>query len=160
MKSIDQWLDEYTVSHQNKTNKMIHWVCVPIIFITIIGLLSIIPFDFIKQYFPEGYQQYIHVGSLLIVFGMFFYLRLSVPLALGMAGISLLILYLIATVNTGFGSPITIYFGFFVLAWIGQFVGHKIEGKKPSFFKDLQFLMIGPIWLLSFVYAKWNINYH
>ena len=40
----------------------------------------------------------------------------------------------------------------FVLAWIGQFIGHLIEGKRPSFFKDLQFLLIGPAWLMAFVY--------
>jgi uncharacterized membrane protein YGL010W len=47
----------------------------------------------------------------------------------------------------------------FTGAWIGQFVGHKIEGKKPSFFKDLQFLLIGPAWLLSFIYRKIGITY-
>ena len=47
----------------------------------------------------------------------------------------------------------------FVLAWIGQFWGHKVEGKKPSFFKDLQFLMIGPAWLMSFVYGKLGLRY-
>ena len=47
----------------------------------------------------------------------------------------------------------------FVLAWVGQFIGHKIEGKKPSFLKDLQFLLIGPAWLLSFIYKKLNIRY-
>jgi uncharacterized membrane protein YGL010W len=47
----------------------------------------------------------------------------------------------------------------FVLAWIGQFYGHKVEGKKPSFFKDMQFLLIGPMWLISFIYKKMKINY-
>ena len=52
-----------------------------------------------------------------------------------------------------------IYIGIFVLAWIGQFAGHKIEGEKPSFFEDLQFLLIGPAWLLSFIYNKIGIKY-
>ena len=47
----------------------------------------------------------------------------------------------------------------FVIAWIGQFIGHKIEGKKPSFFEDIQFLLIGPAWLLSFIYNKLGIKY-
>jgi uncharacterized membrane protein YGL010W len=47
----------------------------------------------------------------------------------------------------------------FIVAWIFQFIGHKIEGKKPSFFKDLQFLLIGPAWLLSFIYQKVGIRY-
>ena len=51
-----------------------------------------------------------------------------------------------------------IYISIFIIAWIGQFIGHKIEGKKPAFFKDLQFLLIGPLWLLSFIYNKLNIK--
>jgi uncharacterized membrane protein YGL010W len=47
----------------------------------------------------------------------------------------------------------------FVVAWIGQFIGHAVEGKRPSFFKDVQFLMIGPLWLLGFVYRKLGIAY-
>ena len=47
----------------------------------------------------------------------------------------------------------------FVLAWIGQFIGHKIEGEKPSFFEDLQFLLIGPDWLLGAIYQKLGIRY-
>jgi uncharacterized membrane protein YGL010W len=47
----------------------------------------------------------------------------------------------------------------FIIAWIGQFYGHNIEGKKPSFLKDIQFLLIGPMWLMSFIYKKWGINF-
>ena len=47
----------------------------------------------------------------------------------------------------------------FVVAWIGQFVGHKIEGKKPSFFEDLRFLLIGPLFVLSFLYRRLNFGY-
>ena len=46
-----------------------------------------------------------------------------------------------------------------MLAWIGQFIGHKIEGEKPSFFEDLQFLLIGPAWLLGAIYQKLGIRY-
>ena len=45
----------------------------------------------------------------------------------------------------------------FIFAWIGQFIGHKIEGQKPSFFEDIQFLLIGPAWLLSFIYKKLGV---
>jgi len=50
-------------------------------------------------------------------------------------------------------------FGLFFIAWVGQFIGHKIEGKKPSFIDDLKFLMIGPAWLLHFIYQKIGIKY-
>ena len=45
----------------------------------------------------------------------------------------------------------------FIFACIGQFIGHKIEGQKPSFFEDIQFLLIGPAWLLSFIYKKLGV---
>jgi uncharacterized membrane protein YGL010W len=44
--------------------------------------------------------------------------------------------------------------GLFSVAWIGQFYGHKVEGKKPSFFQDLQFLLIGPAWVVENLFAK------
>jgi uncharacterized membrane protein YGL010W len=47
----------------------------------------------------------------------------------------------------------------FVVAWIGQFIGHKIEGKKPSFFEDLRFLLIGPLFVLGFVYRRFKVAY-
>jgi uncharacterized membrane protein YGL010W len=47
----------------------------------------------------------------------------------------------------------------FVVAWIGQFVGHAVEGKRPSFFKDLQFLLIGPLWLLAAAYRRFSVPY-
>jgi uncharacterized membrane protein YGL010W len=49
--------------------------------------------------------------------------------------------------------------GLFVVGWVGQFVGHKIEGQKPSFLKDIQFLLIGPLWLLAAVYRRVGIPY-
>lgn len=52
-----------------------------------------------------------------------------------------------------------VFLGVFILSWIGQFYGHKIEGKKPSFLKDLQFLLIGPVWLLHFIYKKLRADY-
>ena len=40
------------------------------------------------------------------------------------------------------------------LPWNGQFNVQKIEGKKRAFLPDLVFLLIGPAWLMSKIYAK------
>ena len=83
----------------------------------------------------------------------------SVPLAIGM---SLVMIALLAVVHwlAGFETPLWIIcVGIFVVAWIGQFIGHIMEGKRPSFFKDVQFLMIGPMWLLSHVYRRAGIPF-
>ena len=73
------------------------------------------------------------------------------------AGGSILIINRISHIFTS-NELITYYIIAFIVAWIGQFIGHKIEGKKPSFVEDIKFLLIGPAWLLSFVYKKLNIK--
>ena len=158
MKTMQQWFDDYGVSHQNATNKAIHWLCVPSIFFSIVGLLSLVPLPFGN--FSAGVEPYAHIGSLVILIGLLFYLRISFPIFLGMAIFSAGVLWLAATVNAIFPENAwLVYLTIFVVAWIGQFIGHKIEGQKPSFFKDIQFLMIGPAWLLGFVYRRLGVRY-
>ena len=145
-KSIHQWLDAYSVSHQNRTNKLIHWICVPIITWTVLALLwevSLAP------------GSWINLAMAFILFALIFYFRLSIPLMLGMAGFSAFCIGLIIWHERALDIALwQTALVLFVLAWIGQFIGHRIEGKKPSFFQDLQFLLIGPAWLLSFVYRR------
>ncbi|ENU20124.1 hypothetical protein F994_01180 [Acinetobacter bohemicus ANC 3994] len=135
MKTMNQWFDEYSESHQNKTNKAIHWVCVPTILFSIIGILA---------HFSAL------LTALLLLLSFVFYARLDLVLAVAMAALLVVMAWLIYTLPVGVG----FYIGLFVLAWIGQFYGHKIEGKKPSFFKDLQFLLIGPVWCMDAYLGK------
>ncbi|MBO6151153.1 MAG: DUF962 domain-containing protein [Acinetobacter sp.] len=135
MKTMNQWFDEYSESHQNKTNKAIHWVCVPTILFSIIGILA---------HFSAL------LTALLLLLSFVFYARLDLILAVAMAALLVVMAWLIYTLPVGVG----FYIGLFVLAWIGQFYGHKVEGKKPSFFKDLQFLLIGPVWCMDAYLGK------
>ena len=154
-KTIDQWLDEYGESHKNKTNKLIHWFCIPIITFTLLGLLSLVSFEFLIN---NG-TYIINLAGILIILAILFYLRLSLTLTIGMFLFSGSCILLIKNLESTFHSKelFTYYIIVFIIAWIGQFTGHKIEGKKPSFLKDIQFLLIGPAWLLSFIYKKLNI---
>ena len=135
MKTITEWLDEYSDSHQDKTNKAIHWVCVPAILFSIIGILA---------HFSAL------LTALILVLTFIFYARLDLVLAVAMAALLFVMAWLIFILPVGAG----FYIAVFVLAWIGQFYGHKIEGKKPSFFKDLQFLLIGPVWCMDSYLGK------
>ena len=157
MKTIYDWLDAYGESHQNPTNKKIHWVCVPAIMVTLLGLLSLIKFNFSIN---EGIYK-INIAGLLIVSAIIFYIRLSSSITLGMILFSGLCMQLINSLENSYDTYqlLVFYVTTFIFAWIGQFIGHKIEGKKPSFFEDIQFLLIGPAWLLSFVYKKMGIKY-
>ncbi|NDK54887.1 Mpo1 family 2-hydroxy fatty acid dioxygenase [Pontibacter fetidus] len=160
MRPIQQWFDEYGQSHQNHTNKLIHWICVPLIFFSIVGLLASIPAGPLKMLFPEQLRPFVHFGTIVILLGLLFYLRLSFTMFLGMAIVCSLVLWLVYVVDVNLETPLwLVCLVVFVLAWVGQFYGHKVEGKKPSFLKDLQFLLIGPAWLLGFIYRKLGIPY-
>jgi len=158
--TMQQWFNAYGESHQHPTNKRLHWVCVPLIFFTIVGLLSLVPIPFLQQLVPAFFAPFAHLGTLVLVLGIFFFLRLSLSIALGMVLVSSGMLALAHWSHAFFGDHAWIFFlAIFIMSWIGQFVGHKIEGAKPSFFDDLKFLMIGPAWLLHFIYRKVGIPY-
>ncbi|MCR9160640.1 MAG: DUF962 domain-containing protein [Nannocystaceae bacterium] len=151
MKSADQWLDQYGESHQNPTNKLIHWVCIPAIMVSLLGLLVSIPMPWSVAH--------INPATLFVAFAVGFYSLLSKRLMVGMAVVGFGC-YALALALGGLPIPLWVTsLGIFVVAWIFQFIGHKIEGAKPSFFEDLQFLLIGPMWLLSFIYGKLGIRY-
>jgi uncharacterized membrane protein YGL010W len=155
MKTVDQWLNEYGESHQNPANKTLHWICVPIIVVSLIGLLWSIPV-------PQAMRNVsplLNWGTLVLALGVLYYLRMSLSLALGMLAFVVLVALCIVALQHLPWSLWVICLALFVVAWIGQFIGHHYEGKRPSFFKDLQFLMIGPLWLLSFIYRKLHIPY-
>lgn len=147
-KTIQQWFDEYGDSHRNPTNKLVHWICVPSIFFSIVCLLSLIP---IAGRFS--------VASLAMILASLFYVTISPRITIGLVLFYLLCLWgasQLAKLSIPlWQNALTI----FIIAWIGQFIGHKIEGKKPSFLKDVQFLLIGPAWLMGFVYQKLGIRY-
>lgn len=152
MPTIQQWLSTYGESHQNHTNKTIHWICVPAIFFSIIGLLYSI-----KLPFAVGIVQ-ANIAMFVMVLIIGYYLSLSKTLWIGMLVFGtacLLLCQLLESINI---LPLWLCCVIiFVAAWIGQFYGHKVEGKKPSFLKDIQFLLIGPAWLMSFIYRKLGI---
>jgi uncharacterized membrane protein YGL010W len=158
MRKIDKLLSEYGESHQNATNKALHWICVPLIFFSIVGLVASIPSGFLQSII--GTNAWANWATVVLALSIMYYISLSVPLSIGMilfAAICISLVNAIARMNV---APLwLVCSSIFILAWIGQFYGHKVEGKRPSFFKDLQFLLIGPAWLMHFIYKKWGIPY-
>lgn len=159
MRRIDHLLSEYGQSHQDDTNKAIHWVCVPVIFFSIIGLLASIPSGIVQSYLGDG-NPYANWAGVALIFVIVYYVSLSIPLSIGMMLFGALCLMLADLIVRSDIAPLwmicLIAFG---LAWMGQFYGHKVEGKRPSFLKDIQFLLIGPAWLMHFVYKRLGIPY-
>ncbi|HBQ16650.1 MAG TPA: hypothetical protein DEF51_37785 [Myxococcales bacterium] len=155
---VDHLLARYGESHQNDTNERIHWICVPVIVWTVIALLWSIPT-------PDAFSALplLNWATLTLAGALAYYVYLSPPLAAGLAVFSATSVALIVGYeSTALASTLPLWglaLSLFVLAWIGQFVGHQIEGKKPSFLDDLTFLLIGPAWLLHFVYRKLGVAY-
>lgn len=153
MKTAQKYFDEYAVSHQNTTNQKIHFICVPLIFFSVIGLLFSIPSSIISRFFGL-YNPLLENWAFLIALGIsIFYLRLGFWYFIDM-----LFFILLSIIGnfwlSSFGNIFYISMTIFVLAWLGQFYGHKIEGAKPSFLKDLQFLLIGPLWVIHKIGKK------
>ena len=154
MKTVNQWLEEYGQSHKNETNKSIHWICVPAIFFSIVGLLFSVKLPVVID------SHTLNLAIVAIFLITLYYLRLSFSLGIGMFLFGIACLFLCHFIEMY--APVSLWLIcviIFVLAWIGQFYGHSVEGKKPSFLKDIQFLLIGPMWLMSFIYKKMGINF-
>lgn len=159
--TIDQWLDEYGQSHKNATNKTIHYIFVPLIMFSVLGILWAIPtpaaFDELVPY------HILNWGTIAMAFALIFYLRLSIPLFIGFVFILAAMIAgnaaIWEAINHNALLHVGIMAGVFVVSWVFQFVGHNIEGKKPSFTKDLQFFLIGPAWILAFIYKSLGIPY-
>ncbi len=136
MNSLDQYLAQYAESHQNSTNKKIHFICVPLIMWTVLMLLDLVVL-------PLGTLAYV-----LVIVSFIFYHVIKTPI-LDSVLMIILSLAMIFTARFLNDYRLMVAISVFVAAWIGQFIGHKIEGKKPSFFQDLLFLLIGPMWILQ-----------
>jgi uncharacterized membrane protein YGL010W len=155
VRTVDQWLTEYGESHQNPTNKGLHWVCVPIIVVSVIGLLWSLPVPVaVRRISPLA-----NWGTAMLLAGSIYYFLMSRSLGFGMLLFVTIVALSVAALDTLPWPLWSICLALFIVAWIGQFIGHYYEGKRPSFFKDVQFLMIGPLWLLSFVYRRLGIPY-
>ena len=141
-RNIDVLLARYAESHRNHTNEIIHFVCIPLIVLSLLGIL---------------WALHPVVAVAVTLGSLYYYTRLSRGFAAGMAVMSAAMLGILAMMPDMTVLPVSI--AIFVVAWIGQFIGHKIEGKKPSFFEDLRFLLIGPLFVLSFLYRRMHLAY-
>jgi uncharacterized membrane protein YGL010W len=139
---IDSLLSTYAESHLNPVNEIIHFICVPAIVFSLLGLFWAL-------------HPLVALGA--AVAALLYYVKLSLPMAFGMALMSGLMLWLLSMMPQDRIWQISL--AVFVVAWIGQFIGHKIEGRKPSFFDDLRFLLIGPLFVLGFLYRRLHLAY-
>ena len=145
-------MSEYDVSHRNPTNQLIHKICVPLIILSVVGFIWSFPV-------PEAFQSipYLNWATLFVAACLIFYLTLNFLMFLGMLILTVVMCWIcVLFERAGILLPASIVI--FVVSWIAQFYGHKIEGKKPSFLQDLAFLLIGPLWVLRVFYSKLGVK--
>jgi uncharacterized membrane protein YGL010W len=141
VRKIDDLFARYGESHRNPANKAVHWICVPLITWSVVAALWALS------------PMVAYVG---IALALTFYAWLSPSIAVGM----LIVLALMVCPLTWLGANVlAVAAVVFVLAWVGQFIGHMIEGRKPSFLEDVKFLLVGPAWLLGFIYRRLGVRY-
>ncbi len=141
MTTLAQWFERYGESHRNPLNKLVHWICVPAITWSVIAM---------------AWWLTPYAAVALCAAALAFYARLSWPIALGMLVVVALMMAPLAYSPVNLAEAAVLVF---VIAWIGQFAGHWVEGRKPSFADDVKFLLIGPAWLLGAVFRRLNIRY-
>ena len=141
-RQVQTLIARYAESHLNPANEVIHFVCIPAIVFSFLGML---------------WAMHPLLAVVVTLASLAYYFMLSVPFALGMLLVSGAMLWVLSILPQGqvLWFSVTV----FLVAWIGQFIGHKIEDKKPSFFEDVRFLLIGPLFVLGFLYRRLHIDY-
>jgi uncharacterized membrane protein YGL010W len=148
MATLDTWFERYGESHRHPINRALHTVCVPLIAVSLVYLLGAVPS---LPGMPAVSWSACVVGAVLI-----WYARLSIRHAVGIAAVALVIRGALS-VHPGL-TTVPVMAGVFVAAWVGQFIGHQIEGRRPSFIDDLRFLLVGPLWVLDGVYRRIGLS--
>lgn len=152
MRTIDTWLMLYGESHQNKVNKNIHRICVPLIMLSLLGLLNLVAVPSLLESYNFNFSKII----ILLSLAYYFYLSRIFCFLMTLLIIPMYLIVEITYVSLSFKSNFILWLSIFIVSWIGQFIGHKIEGKKPSFLQDLSFLLIGPLWVIAPIFKKYR----
>jgi uncharacterized membrane protein YGL010W len=150
---IDRFLGNYSDDHRNGINRVIHWICVPLIVWTVVAALWVLPVPTVAR--PGLWAGLAGVGAVS------FYLRLSRPLGLAMLLFFVVLMAVTGWLHAAIGSRALLWSAaaVFVAAWVAQFVGHRFEGKRPSFLTDLVYLLIGPLWLMSKLFRRAGLRW-
>jgi uncharacterized membrane protein YGL010W len=140
-RKVDQLLAHYSLSHTHPSNELIHFIAIPLIMLSLCGLM----------FAMHPWVAYAFIGA-----SMVYYARLSWVF---FASMLIWSVGIIAAVHAMQSHVLIASAVIFVFAWIMQFIGHKIEGKKPSFFEDIQYLWVGPLFVLSKLFGKLGIKW-
>jgi uncharacterized membrane protein YGL010W len=161
LRPIDAIIAQYDSFHQKPANRILNFICVPVIVFSVVGFVWSLPFPHLS--FLGVYNSYINWASFLIAFTIYYYQRLSPILSYIMLLLLFVVIFGVVQLQafdgkSGYLLPQFCIF-LFVMANIAQFIGYRIEGKKPTFSDEFKFMLTAPVWLLSLVMKRFNVKY-
>jgi uncharacterized membrane protein YGL010W len=132
MRDVRSLFADYASYHQTKGNKTFHRLGIPLIMLSLIGMLA------------RAGVGHVNAAVALIVVSEIVYFMLEWRLAVAMLVVS------VAFYFAGAAIPLWINMALFVLGWIFQFIGHSVyEHKSPAFLTNVLHLLVGPLWILN-----------
>ncbi len=158
---IDIYFDKYDEYHTNPVNRIINYICIPVVSFSIVGFVWSLPFMHLN--FLGTYNGIFNWASFLIAFSIYYYYRASPILSYLMLLVIFVFAYSITLLEAwqkagGMVLP-QVCIVLFVAANILQLIGYRLEGKRPMLFFDFKFLLIGPLWLLSLILKRFGVKY-
>ena len=143
MRTATDLLTQYAAYHRDRRNIVSHFIGVPMIVFAVSVLLA-------RPAMALGGLA-VTPGWIVFAIAAAWYLTRG-NVVLGMAtsaavGVLMLLAHGTATANVAVW--LAWGFGFFVVGWLIQFVGHWYEGKKPAFVDDLVGLLVGPMFVVA-----------
>jgi uncharacterized membrane protein YGL010W len=137
MQTVDALFADYASYHQTKGNKVFHRLGIPMIMLSLIGMLTQV------KLFNAGTIQ-LDAAMVLIALSSAYYFVIEWRLGIAMIAVSIVFYFVGAALG------LWINLTLFILGWIFQFIGHKVyEHKNPAFFRNFVHLLIGPLWILN-----------
>ena len=137
MQSVEALFADYASYHQTAGNKTFHRLGIPMIMLSLIGMLTQVPLF-------DAATVRVDLAMILIAASSAYYFVIEWRLAMAMIAISIAFYFIGAAI------PFWINVALFVLGWIFQFIGHRVyEHKNPAFFRNFVHLLVGPLWILN-----------
>ena len=155
MSEIDDWLVRYEATHENLRNPVVYWAAVPMIVLGTVGVLWHLPIP--AEFFEIS--PLLNWGSAFLMATAIYYFIISLSLAIGMLpfllGIAAIQLWLAGSALPQIGVSVALL----VAGTAGLWLGHQGDGRIRSIVQDFQLMMIGPLWLLSVMYRRFNVPF-
>jgi uncharacterized membrane protein YGL010W len=155
MSDTENWLTNYNNNHCRTGILVLHWCGVPLVIFGTVSILWSLPI-------PEAFRDIsplLNWGITFLMAAEVYYFIISVSLAIGMLPLLFGTAMLVATFHLNVDSPVSLSIAILSVGTAGVYLGKGSERSVCELARDLQLIMIAPIWLLSRLYRRLRIPF-